>query len=86
MSSYNIFIAAGISLALQLFAAFFTVSLVLFIISSMHKKANRDSKLCRANNKLKVCLILSAVLFTVSVITFVVLLSVLPAGSLYWQG
>ncbi len=86
MSSYNIFIAAGISLALQLFAAFFTVSLVLFIISSNQKNANRDTRLSRANGKLKVFLILSAVLFTVSVITFVVLLCVLPAGSLYWQG
>ena len=86
MSFFNVFIGAGISLAMQLFAAFFAVSLALFTVSNKHVKSGRDSKLSRANKKLKICVIISAVLFAVSIITLIVLLCVLPAGTLYWLG
>ena len=85
MSFSNVFVAAGLSLAMQLFAAFFAVSLILFIISSKHKKAGRGTRLSRANNKLKISLIVSAALLLLYVVVFIILNIVSPT-SLYWVG
>lgn len=85
MSFSNIFIAFGLSLVTLLFAAYFALSLIFFIISTKHKKAGRDTILSKANKKLKISLIISAALFAVWIIVFIILNIKMPT-SLYWIG
>ena len=67
MSSAKIITLVAILLLNSTSEIYFAASLVFFIISSRHKKAGRDTRLAKANKPLKINLIISTVLFAVTV-------------------
>ncbi len=72
MSFANVLTIAAVCLVALIFEIYFTVSLILFIIASRHRKTGRDTKLASNHNVLKINFIVSAALMGVCVIAFII--------------